>query len=1501
MDSAEISQRFQEFLAKTNYYRKLVESAARGSRSLFIEFHDLDKYDPGLADQLLENPEDVLAEFEAAIATLDLRISKRMFVRVFNLPDTRHIKVKDLRTEHLARLVEVDGLIRQASEVRPEVMEITYECLECGNKMAVLQTSQTLKKPAKCICGKSIFKEGDKTFRDLQSLKIEESPEQLIGGEQPSRIDVILQEDLVEPSLRERLTPGNRVKIVGIMKEKPVTLRTGVRSKIFDVYLQAVYVENTVQEFEKLEVTKEEEKEILEMSKDPKIKEKIISSIAPSIYGNERIKEAIALQMFGGVTKIRSDGLRTRGEIHIFLVGDPGSGKCVSGDTRIFLPTGKIRKMADVAREHAFLGEYVFPNGLGVCSVLPTGKISTRQASKIWKRRAPGRLLRIRTRLGKEFTLTPEHPLFTTNDGLIFARDAGSFRKGMPIAAPRIVRAPLAGYQQLSSPGRTKFSNNSKQYKYPSKLDGDLARLVGYLCGDGYVEKSATSGWISITNNDRRVLADFSRTLRKAFGARTSSARKKGTAAVNCYVMSSALLSFFRDNFPEIARRSRGKSIPEKILSSPDPVLAQFLRGLFECDGHVNLSKGLVEYSTASKELAELVQDALLRFGVVSFLKEKLKRATNGRNPRKQRYFEVVVSGEFTSPYADEIGLVSGRKTDALRRIASKKRVRNTNVDLIYGIGGLLRRARALHGLPQSGMGLPRPTYCHYEQGNRVPSRTAVAKIAKHLLGRFPGSGTARILEACAGSDIFWDTVREIREIPRGREEFVYDFEVEGTHNFIGNGIVLHNSQLLKYVSTLAPKSMYVSGKGATGAGLTAVVVKDEFLGGWALEAGAVVLCNKGLCALDEMDKMQDEDRVAMHEVMEQGCYDNLTEILTDEGWKLFKNLTRREKVASLDRKGNLRFVRPTDYVSADYDGDFYYVRNSKADLAVTPNHNMYASLYKRANEWLPYALYRADQVVLGKRMKIKRTAGWEGKEVAQFSIPPVRKRGNQNDPVGRLTEPIKVPMDAWLEFLGYYLSEGSFGGQKGVPYRTSITQTKSAEAIAKIGRCIRACGFRFSRNGNSFEMNDKQLAAHLSQFGKAKEKFVPAYVKSLSKRQLRIFLDALVLGDGWIRRPKGNRKAEIGFCSSSRRLIDDVQEILLRLGMYGNIYSTDYSGRVSEYKGRKIRGTGRHYSLVFCRTGETQVNAGRENRSFKASYKGRIYCVEVPSHIIYVRRNGKPVWCGNTISIAKATIHANLRAETSILAAANPKLSRFDPHKDIMEQIDMPQTLLSRFDLTFIVRDVPDRDRDEALAEHILMLHKNPQSTQKTSIESRLLRKYISYAKRNFASVRLTTEAVEEIKRFYVGLRSRYASEGEAMQAIPITARQLEAMVRLAEGNARLRFSQTVTADDAKQAIDLMKYCLYQVGFDPETGRIDIARLEGGVTAAKRSKINTVTDSVKELEKEAGGKPFKRRMLMERAVGKGLSEDDAEKIIESLLRDGTLFAPRVDEIQRTP
>ncbi|MBN1376741.1 minichromosome maintenance protein MCM [Candidatus Woesearchaeota archaeon] len=668
MEVQEQINKFYDFFEK-KMHDELAEQMSKDNHFIVADFNELSKFDIELSELLLEEPEELIRAAEIAVEKFDFNKDTRNFkVRFRNLPESQNIKIRDIRSKHLGKLIQIEGIVRQKSDVRPQVTSALFECPSCGNKIRVLQISSKFREPTKCPCGRrGKFKLIDKELVDAQKIVVEEVPEELTGGEQPKRLDVFLKNDLVSPISEKKTNPGRKIVLVGYIKEIPIELRTGAKSIRFDLMMDANHTEPVAEEFSELELSKKDKEEILKLSKQENIYQLFVNSLAPSIYGHNKVKEALVLQMMGGIRKRREDSNVTRGDIHILLVGDPGAGK----------------------------------------------------------------------------------------------------------------------------------------------------------------------------------------------------------------------------------------------------------------------------------------------------------------------------------------------------------------------------------------------------------------------------------------------------------------------------------SQLLKRVSTIAPKSRYVSGKGASGAGMTASVVKDEFMRGYALEAGALVLTNGGVCCLDELDKMSTEDRSAMHEALEQ-----------------------------------------------------------------------------------------------------------------------------------------------------------------------------------------------------------------------------------------------------------------------------------------------------------------------------------------------------------------------QTVSISKANIQATLRAEAAVLAAANPKFGRFDPYEIIAKQIDLPSTLINRFDLIFPIRDLPDREKDEKLASFVLNLHKD-KNANKGPIDTGLLKRYFAYARQNIIP-ELTEEALEEIRDYYVKMRSttKTEEEGGAIHSVPISPRQLEALIRLSEASAKIFLRDKVLKEDARRAIELVHFCLSQVGIDPETGRIDIDKISTGITASQRSHISVIKEIINELENTIG-KSIPVDDIIKEAKIKDVSEEKAEEIIQKLKRAGDIFSPK--------
>jgi len=309
------------------YKKELRQSADKVTK---VDFSMLAEFSPMLAESVIEFPEDTILAMEEALEETFSNMLKNSRIRLDNLPKTSYIRVREIRAKHLDQLLWVDGIVRQASDVRPQVVNAKFECPNCGAVLSVLQIDKKFHEPTKCSCmWKGQFRLISKEMVDVQRLVIEESPDALEGGEQPKRITVFLKEDLVEPKMEERATPGSKIKIFGVLKEVPIPLQTGAISTRFDIAIEANNVIPLEESFEDLNISEEETKQILELAADPGLYKRLIKSIAPSVYGFDNIKEALILQLFGGVKKIKSDKGQARGDIHILLVGDPGVAKSV--------------------------------------------------------------------------------------------------------------------------------------------------------------------------------------------------------------------------------------------------------------------------------------------------------------------------------------------------------------------------------------------------------------------------------------------------------------------------------------------------------------------------------------------------------------------------------------------------------------------------------------------------------------------------------------------------------------------------------------------------------------------------------------------------------------------------------------------------------------------------------------------------------------------------------------------------------------------------------------------------------------------------------------------------------------------------------------------------------------------------------------------------------------------------------------------------------------------
>ncbi|MDJ0269627.1 MAG: minichromosome maintenance protein MCM [Aigarchaeota archaeon] len=255
------------------------------------------------------------------------------------------------------------------------------------------------------------------------------------------------------------------------------------------------------------------------------------------------------------------------------------------------------------------------------------------------------------------------------------------------------------------------------------------------------------------------------------------------------------------------------------------------------------------------------------------------------------------------------------------------------------------------------------------------------------------------------------------------------------------------------------------------------------------------------------------------------------------------------------------------------------------------------------------------------------------------------------------------------------------------------------------------------------------------------------------------------------------------------------------------------------------------------------------------------------------------------TVSIAKGGIVATLNARTAVLAAANPALGRYDPYRNFTENVNLPITILSRFDLIFVLRDEPSPDQDKKISSHIAALHSIGAPVVSPPIPPEVLRKYIAFAKR--IEPVLTPAAMRLLEEFYLQMRSMY----EKTSTVSITARQFESLIRMTEARARAALREQATEEDAQAAIALMKRSLSEVGIDIGTGSPDIDVILTGKPKSVRDKMMLVIDVIKRFENEHGyaaDEELRNELLRE-----GLTEAEISRILTRLITEGRIYTPR--------
>jgi hypothetical protein len=361
-------------------------------------------------------------------------------------------------------------------------------------------------------------------------------------------------------------------------------------------------------------------------------------------------------------------------------------------------------------------------------------------------------------------------------------------------------------------------------------------------------------------------------------------------------------------------------------------------------------------------------------------------------------------------------------------------------------------------------------------------------------------------------------------------------------------------------------------------------------------------------------------------------CFDETTSVLTSKGWKNIKDITLKDKIATL-QNNKLVYDYPINTFVYDYKGKMYHLESQQLDVFATPNHNLYVK--KRNHK--EYGLYKAEDV-FGKRVSYQKNANWDQKDTLKFSYD------GEND----------VNTKDWCYFLGIWMAEGWASGKE---LHGCIGISVNKERVRnKLFPCLEHMNIKYIYNEKQEKclIYNKSLYMHMKPMSVgAANKSLPDYVWEFSKDETRCLLEGMMLGDGHMKKNKlGNVWR---YYTSSYKLAEDVQRLSLHSGYSGNITLPEgrKKGKSMTMKdGRIITTKYNNYvvSIIISKNKPT-VNHGHIHQQKGQTeewidFEGKVYCAEVPGNIMYVKRNDKPYWCGNSRSSQKGVCGLLLNQE---------------------------------------------------------------------------------------------------------------------------------------------------------------------------------------------------------------------------------------------------------------
>lgn len=387
-----------------------------------------------------------------------------------------------------------------------------------------------------------------------------------------------------------------------------------------------------------------------------------------------------------------------------------------------------------------------------------------------------------------------------------------------------------------------------------------------------------------------------------------------------------------------------------------------------------------------------------------------------------------------------------------------------------------------------------------------------------------------------------------------------------------------------------------------------------------------------------------------LYDVSRVFCYDRDTEVLTHEGWKPWPKVDGSERFGTLNPEtGHLEYQHATEHFEAEYSGPMYEVVSQQVDLLVTPNHRMWVQRVdtqaaRRGEQ--PFGIERATEI-FHKRVRYQKCALWQGGEPETVHIEGTSRSWRRRDTdtlTVRHYPGVDLPTESFARFLGYYLAEGCINNH------LIVLAQNRGPMLERMADTIREMGLHpyIPPNGQGVvKTSCTALRDFLAILGTSITKRVPAIVQSWSPRLIRVFLEAMIEGDGNVHQKNGHRV----IYTASPDMADDLQILAIKAGWSANVRVDDRIGLVRKLRGGQVFQNQRVCYIVSLQEASRlrpHVNNNRtaalSNRFFATDghmdrlvhYEGTVHCVKVPNGLLFVRRNGKPVVAGNTHELVR-------------------------------------------------------------------------------------------------------------------------------------------------------------------------------------------------------------------------------------------------------------------------